>query len=502
MLRKRPASQPASKRMTAAELQRLHGGLLATAPYVDLSPYRLVKALAEQGIIITEPLARMWASKYRTPAGAERVESADELEERYGADARELVAGDMTAYKLCVAFRKRSFKVSMSDSVAKAWLAKYGGVAAVQEVLTAGHMELWYGARVRAEFDGANGAALRTWLLEHCSVRASERVCQAWLSRDWSCSGKLVSVHAVERDLGERLRLAEYAEYFGSEDRAQALADRLSEGDPCFFVSALLLRQWYARCRPRSGPLRYDTAADLEAGLGAELRQQYPGMKSGRLQTVLGQRIKAVLVGRRTVETWLACFGAPAPRMPARPLARCLRRPAAAAKGAPAAKRSRVSASASAAAAPPVSATVLADVDALERECGPRYRREHSDLGLGHTWRELQAVLADWGYKAGQQLCWKWLRQYRLGDGAKDGGASVYVLAREDLMRWYHVQGLSGLELTDKYRSVHGVYAHPTPLTKWLKAPAQALVCLDNNEDHYWGISLSFRVAWVYGFIF
>ena len=98
MLRKRPASQPASKRMTAAELQRLHGGLLATAPYVDLSPYRLVKALAEQGIIITEPLARMWASKYRTPAGAERVESADELEERYGADARQLLAGDMTAY--------------------------------------------------------------------------------------------------------------------------------------------------------------------------------------------------------------------------------------------------------------------------------------------------------------------------------------------------------------------------------------------------------------------
>ena len=172
--------------------------------------------------------------------------------------------------------------------------------------------------------------------------------------------------------------------------------------------------------------------------------------------------------------------------MPARPLAaRFLRRSAAAAQGAPAAKRSRVSASASAAAGPPVSATVLADVAALERECGPRYRREHSDLGLGHSWRELQAVLADWGYTAGQTICRSWLRQYRLGDGAKDGGASVYVLAREDLMRWYHVKGLSGLELTDKYRSVHGVYAHPTPLTKWLKAPAQALVCLDNNEDHY-----------------
>ena len=100
---------------------------MATALYVELSPYRLVKALAEQGIIITEPVARMWASKYRTPVGAERMESADELEERYGPEARQLLAGDMTAYKLCVAFRKQSPKVFMSDSVAKAWLAKYGG---------------------------------------------------------------------------------------------------------------------------------------------------------------------------------------------------------------------------------------------------------------------------------------------------------------------------------------------------------------------------------------
>ena len=189
-------------------------------------------------------------------------------------------------------------------------------------------------------------------------------------------------------------------------------------------------------------------------------------------------------------------FGAPAPRMPLkRVAASCLRRPAAAAK------RSRVSASL-ADAGPPVSATVLADAAALERECGPRYRREHTDLGLGHTWSDLQAVLAGGGDKSSQRTCRAWLMQYRLGDGAKDGGASVYVLARDDLMRWYHVEGLSGLELTDKYRSVHGVYAHPAPLTKWLKAPAQALVCLDNNEDHYWGISFSVCGSRGHGFIF
>ena len=126
----------------------------------------------------------------------------------------------------------------------------------------------------------------------------------------------------------------------------------------------------------------------------------------------------------------------------------------------------------------------MGNAAALERECGPRYRREQTDRGLGHTWRELQAVLADWGFAAGERVCRQWLLQYRLGDGARDGGASLYILARNDLRRWYHVDGLRGVELTDKYRSVYGVFTHPTPLVKWLNAPAQVLEPLDNNEDH------------------
>ena len=88
------------------------------------------------------------------------------------------------------------------------------------------------------------------------------------------------------------------------------------------------------------------------------------------------------------------------------------------------------------------------------------------------------------GVYRGEKVCWEWMCKYRLGDGARDGGASVYVLARGDLRRWYHVDGLRGVELTDKYRSVYGVYSHPTPLIKWLRAPAQALDSLDNNEDY------------------
>ena len=98
--------------LTAAELQRRHGAMLSTAPLLDLSPYRLVKALASKRIFVTQAVAKQWASKYRTPPGAVRVESAEALEEMYGDDARRLLAvGSVTAYKRCVAFRRRSPKV-------------------------------------------------------------------------------------------------------------------------------------------------------------------------------------------------------------------------------------------------------------------------------------------------------------------------------------------------------------------------------------------------------
>jgi len=207
------------------------------------------------------------------------VETAQALEEGYGEAARELAVGEQSAYRLCVAFRRRTPKVFMSDSVAKAWLAKYGGASALREVLAAGHLELWYGDRLRAECHGAGAAALRTWLREACSVKASERVCQAWLSKDWSSSGKLTLVGAVELHLGDRLRLDEYVVYFRDAGQVQALVDILSEGDPSYAVSELLLRQWYARYHPRSGPLSMTTAAELEQELGEEIRRQYRGMK-------------------------------------------------------------------------------------------------------------------------------------------------------------------------------------------------------------------------------
>ena len=64
----------------------------------------------------------------------------------------------------------------------------------------------------------------------------------------------------------------------------------------------------------------------------------------------------------------------------------------------------------------------------------------------------------------------EWIRSYRLGDWAKDGGASVYVLSRQQLQRWSHVDKITNpTELQEKYRLECGVYADRAHLLRWLK---------------------------------
>ena len=71
----------------------------------------------------------------------------------------------------------------------------------------------------------------------------------------------------------------------------------------------------------------------------------------------------------------------------------------------------------------------------------------------------------------------------RLGDGAKHGNCAVYALSRRDLQYWYHVEGLRGRALVDKYRAETGVFADRKNLERWLKAPSQQLALLENAED-------------------
>ncbi len=70
-----------------------------------------------------------------------------------------------------------------------------------------------------------------------------------------------------------------------------------------------------------------------------------------------------------------------------------------------------------------------------------------------------------------------------MGDKAGDSGAAVFEVSRVQLMRWYHVEGLRGRTLQDKYRQECGVCAEASGLEQWLRAPAQRLAVLDTNSD-------------------
>ena len=125
-----------------------------------------------------------------------------------------------SAYLLCKALRERTPPLFISDSMAKQWLLKYFGQENLTKVHNAGQLETWYGARLRAEMPKTceGGSALAAWLYKQLGVSADAKVCQKWLSTDYSSSGVLLTAAAVEQALGERLRLDQYRLRFSDED--------------------------------------------------------------------------------------------------------------------------------------------------------------------------------------------------------------------------------------------------------------------------------------------
>ena len=103
------------------------------------------------------------------------------------------------------------------------------------------------------------------------------------------------------------------------------------------------------------------------------------------------------------------------------------------------------------------SACILDSAASIESTCGQRYRSERTHLGLGFSYVEMQTTLRMWGYEAHARYCRSWLDKYHLDDAALDGGVGSFVLSRQDLQRWYHVEGLRGRALQDRYRSEHGI---------------------------------------------
>ena len=80
----------------------------------------------------------------------------------------------------------------------------------------------------------------------------------------------------------------------------------------------------------------------------------------------------------------------------------------------------------------------------------------------------MQLRLQPWGYDAQQRACTEWLQRHRLGEGGKDGNLATYMLAKQDLLRWHHVENLSKRGLQERYRRVHVVHADEGSLHRWV----------------------------------
>ena len=137
------------------------------------------------------------------------------------------------------------------DGIAKQWLKKYG--AEPQYINSVGRLELFCGVRIHEnEKHLLQAPELKVWLQTVLSVEAAVSTCQTWRTRDWSSSGKLLSIEAVERNIGDRVRLPQYTKLF-TEDEAPVLVEALLESQPSVVLTAVLLRQWHAKYHPDSG---------------------------------------------------------------------------------------------------------------------------------------------------------------------------------------------------------------------------------------------------------
>ena len=424
-----------SQSLTAKDLQAKYGQLLQQPPFSDCgTAYLLHEALTKRKppIAVKYSAVRIWWDKHRVSGGQKSVQNAKELEEKYGDILRPLAVENNTAYKLCDALKKRDPPLYVSDGVARQWLQKYYGP--LQNVDNAGHLETLYGERIRAHTSALDAASLSQWLMTQHQVSVPARICQHWLSMDWSSSGALMTPEAVEQELGIRLRLNEYRHQFADDASAKQLSEVLSEGQPSVRVSPLLLRQWYTKFHPDSGPTKYETGDALEEGMGEHMRSVYPGFLRKLLRHALSMRRKAVLVSERVCRTWIERYAQKAStssasssvlKRPAgaqvstsvwkRPagaqVSTVLKRPASAA-GLPMPVSKRTAASSSSSSG--IERVKLEGVTELETACGQRYRQEVSDLGLGLQWSDMQERLRTWGYDGSEWSCKQWLQLYRV----------------------------------------------------------------------------------------
>jgi hypothetical protein len=213
--------------------------------------FKLKKALYSRAppLDVTEGVLKQWILKYRLPDDAVSISGAEDFEKKYGAAIRHLVPENRTDYKFMMALRALTPPLYVTKKAAKDWLHKYGSTNPVTQINSAGELEMRVGQRIREDDEAKTLGAdrLANWLYASAYVSASAKVCQTWLSKEWSSSGKLLCPVSVEEELGDRLRLPEYTGRFADDANATRMAEDLAEGQPPVSVTALTLRQWYTK---------------------------------------------------------------------------------------------------------------------------------------------------------------------------------------------------------------------------------------------------------------
>ena len=180
----RGGTRRAMARITAEQLQERLGTELRSPPFAGVTSVRTLRRLIRDRdpafAELQDAAVKTWLTKYYTPVGAVRVESAEELEEQYGGRVRAVGVDGVSAFLFCKALREGSPSVIVSDTVAKQWLRRFGGQEKLRDVQLAGHLECWFGEAIRGdpEARALGPQELRVWLARVCKASASVRTCQ------------------------------------------------------------------------------------------------------------------------------------------------------------------------------------------------------------------------------------------------------------------------------------------------------------------------------------
>ena len=261
-----------------------------------------------------------------------RVRTAEELEKKYGEEARE--CGDVSAYQCKKALQGRSPGITVSVGILKQWIMKYR----VRDVLDAtsasmvwngsgiGHaglppnavvitdtadLERRYGPEIRPLTRGHNGRKLVLMLKKwNPPLYVTEQTAKGWLRVYGSAEPvEIDNEDKLEVCIGERIRNDAEAKTLRAGELANWLLARAG-----ITTSVSVCQTWLNRdgddCGPSTGPVcECKSAKELEKAMGNEIRHMYNGYKARHLQTSLFGRSEPVFASMQTCRTWLAQYG-------------------------------------------------------------------------------------------------------------------------------------------------------------------------------------------------